>query len=66
MKLLNVEAERVKHQLSKEELASMLGVTVKTYRNWVAGKTEMPLSRLLVLTNEWGKTLDYLLGLTDQ
>ena len=65
VKLLNVEAERIKHEMSRKELCALLGVALRTYQNWLSGKSEMPLSKLLILAETWGKSLDYLLGLTD-
>ena len=64
--LLNVEAERIKHQMSRKELCDFLGVALRTYQNWLAGKSEMPLSKLMRLAETWGKSIDYLLGLTEQ
>ena len=47
MKLPNIEAERIKHQLSKSEFAELMGVSRRTVQNWQSGTTEMPLSKLL-------------------
>ena len=65
MKLPNIEAERIKHRMSKNELAGTLGVSVRTVRNWQSGATEMPLSKLVLLSQLWGLSIDYLLGLSD-
>ena len=65
MVLPNIEAERIKHQMSKAELAQMLGVSKRTIQNWQNGSTEVPLSKLLCLANAWNLSTDYLLGLTD-
>lgn len=58
-----IEAERIKHQMSREELAKTLGVSKRTISNWQGGVTELPLSKLLVLTKLWKCSADYLLGL---
>ena len=66
MKLPIVEAERIKHGLSRDEFARTLGVSRRTIQNWQSGATEIPLSTVLELTNIWGWSADYLLGLTTQ
>lgn len=66
MKLPIVEAERIKHGLSRDEFARTLGVSRRTIQNWQSGATEIPLSKVLELTNMWGCSADYLLGLTTQ
>lgn len=58
-----IEAERIKHQMTKAELAQTLGVSRRTLTNWQSGVTELPLSKLMALSKLWGCTLDYLLGL---
>lgn len=57
-----IEAERIKHQMSREELADTLGVSKRTITNWQSGVTELPLSKLLMLARMWNCTTDYLLG----
>ena len=67
MHLPVLEVERIKHRQTKDEFAAMLGVTRRTVQNWQNGKTELPLSKLLMLAKAWGCSTDYLLGLdTDQ
>lgn len=58
-----IEAERIKHQMSRDELAKTLGVSKRTITNWQSGVTELPLSKLLTLADMWDCTTDYLLGL---
>ena len=58
-----LEAERVKHQLNKGELATLLGVSQRTVRNWQNGTTELPVSKLILLAKTWNCSTDYLLGL---
>ena len=57
-----LEAERVKHQLNKGELATLLGVSQRTVRNWQNGTTELPVSKLILLAKTWDCSADYLLG----
>lgn len=57
----NVEAERVRHGLTKEKLAEDLDVTTKTYLNWIRGTTEIPASTLKQMKEMWNVSADYLL-----
>ncbi len=59
--LRNIEAERVRHGLSKEALAEQLGVTSKTYLSWIRGITEIPSTKLLEFSRRWNVTIEYLL-----
>ena len=61
-----IEAERIKHKMSKEELSHCLGVSRRTIQNWQYGRTEMPLSKLMKLSEEWNCSIDYLLGLAER
>jgi len=61
-----IEAERIKHSMSRDELAQTLGVSKRTISNWQSGVTELPLSKLLTLADMWECTTDYLLGLDTQ
>ena len=59
--LINIEAERARNQLTKEKLSKKLGVSVKTYYNWINGKTDIPSSYLLKMSAMFGKDINYLL-----
>lgn len=59
--LNNIEAERVRNQFSKEELARRLGVSVKTYYNWINEDTNVPSSALIKMSNMFNTDVDYLL-----
>ena len=58
-----LEAERVKHQLTKGELATLLGVYQRTVRNWQNGTPELQISKLILFAKTWDCSADYLLGL---
>lgn len=58
-----IEAERIKHQMSRDDMAKTLGVSKRTISNWQNGVTELPLSKLLALAKLWRCSVDYLLGL---
>jgi len=38
--LVNIEAERVRQQMTKEMFAKEMGITLKTYYNWINGVTD--------------------------
>ncbi len=58
----NIEAERARKGWSKEELAKKLGVSRKTYYNWVS-KGKIPLDKISQLSEIFDVSTDYLLGL---
>ena len=62
----NIEAERKRNQIKQKEMAEMLGVSLKTYHNWVNKKTDMPISCLIKISDTFQVTTDYLLGKTDR
>lgn len=59
--LVNVEAERVRNQLTKEEIADKLGVSVKTYYNWINEERDVPSKKLRQMALLFGTSMDYLL-----
>ncbi len=61
----NIEAERARHGLSKSEIASKLGVSVKTYHNYTHG-SPIPSSKLILMSSLFGCSIDYLLGLPER
>ena len=68
--LTSIEAQRVRKGLTKEELAKKLGISVKTYYNWVNEETDVPSSALLRMSKMFGTDIDYLLigasGVSDE
>ena len=59
----NIEAERARRGLSKDEFSKMLGVSRKTYYNWVA-KGKIPQNKLELMADIFGTSTEYLLGKT--
>ncbi|MCM1181489.1 MAG: helix-turn-helix domain-containing protein [Clostridium sp.] len=59
--LNNIEAERVRYRLTKEELAKKLNVSVKTYYNWINEETDAPISKLVIMARMFGTKVDYLI-----
>ena len=62
----NIEAERARIGLTKEELANRLDVSPKTLVNWQSGKTNISVNKLIKLSDMFGCSVDYLLGLATQ
>lgn len=60
---VNIEAERVRLQLTKEEISARLGVASKTYTNYVRGETPIPSDVLIKMATLFRCKTDYLLGL---
>ncbi len=63
--LNNIEAERGRLQLTKEELSKRLGITSKTYLSYIRGNA-IPSSVLINMSQIFDCTVDYLLGLTTE
>ncbi len=57
----SIEAERARKGLTKEELAKKMGVSVKTYYNWINGRSPIPSNVLIEMSVFFGVTIDYLL-----
>lgn len=65
MALVNIEAERERHQMTKEQLAHTLGVSRRTLYGWCAKGCDVPSSQLIKMSHLFGCTIDYLLGLDE-
>ena len=63
--LTNIEAERARLQLTKEDISRELGITSKTYLAYIRGKP-IPSNVLINLSRMFGRSVDYLLGLTTE
>lgn len=59
--LVNIEAERVRKQITKEEFAKEMGISLKTYYNWINGVTEIPSKTLQKMAKFFGVQMEYLL-----
>ena len=57
----NIEAERGHHGYSQEELSRQLGITSRTYRNYLEGGA-IPSDKLLEMARLFNCSTDYLLG----
>ena len=65
MKYPNIEAERIKRGMSKDDFASAIGVNKRTVWNWQSGNTELPVTKLVKICAVLGCRSDYLLGLEE-
>lgn len=61
---VNIEAERGRAQMTKESLSRELGITSRTYWNYLTG-APIPSDKLVAMAQMFGCSTDYLLGLTD-
>lgn len=58
---VNIEAERARSRLTKEELAKKLRISVKTYYNWLNEETDIPSTKLMQMASLFGVTMEYLM-----
>ena len=65
MKYPNIEAERARLGLSKDDFAKKIGIATKTYYNWINGVNPIPSDTLISLSAICNVDIDYLLGLSD-
>lgn len=61
--LENIEAERGRLQLTKEQLSEELGISGRTYTNYIREETPIPSNVLIRMARLFRCTTDYLLGL---
>ncbi len=57
----NIEAERARRGMTVGEMTEELGVTRKTYYNWIS-QGKIPMDKLELLSALFGVSVDYLLG----
>lgn len=58
---VNIEAERVRNRMTKEELAKKLGISLKTYYNWLDEENDISSKKLFEMSKMFGVTMEYLL-----
>lgn len=58
---VNIEAERARNRMTKEELARKLNISLKTYYNWLNEDTDIPGTKLLEMAKMFNTTMEYLL-----
>ncbi|MCI6451926.1 MULTISPECIES: helix-turn-helix transcriptional regulator [unclassified Hungatella] len=62
MRYPNIEAERARRGMSKEEFAKKLGISTKTYYNWINGVNPIPSDALIEMGGICHVNVGYLLG----
>lgn len=60
--LANIEKERIRKRLSQEQIALQLGVSHKTYYNWINERKDITSKKLQKLSQMFGSSMEYLLG----
>jgi transcriptional regulator with XRE-family HTH domain len=61
--LRNLEAERIRHGLTQNQLAEKLGVTPRTIYSWIRQETPIPSNSIIAMCNLWNVSSDYLLSI---
>ena len=51
--LWNIEVAREKSGMSKKELSNFLGISLKTYYNWLNGKNPIPHTALVKMKEKF-------------
>lgn len=59
--LRNIEAERVRNGFSKAQVSKKLGVSTRTYYNWINEETDIPSTSLLKMGLLFGVDIGYLM-----
>ena len=58
---VNIEAERARNNLTKQSISAKLGISSKTYWNYINCHTPIPSDVLLSLSDMFHCSTDYLL-----
>ena len=66
MKYPNIEAERARIGMSKDDFAKRLGIATKTYYNWLNGVNPIPSDRLIEMSSLCDSKIDYLLWFSEK
>ena len=61
-----IRALREDHDLTQTELAEQLGMSQTGYSKYETGENDVPTAILIRLSELYGTSVDYLLGLTDE
>lgn len=51
---------------TQTDLADFLGIKLRTYQDYEAGKVDIPSSKLIALADYFDVSLDYLVGRSDR
>lgn len=64
-KLLNIEAERSRNNMSKTDFSKKLGVSITTYKRYIDGESPIPSDKIIFMAKLFKCSSDYLLGLKE-
>ena len=62
----NIASERIKAGLKQKELAAKIGTSPGAISRWECGKVSPNGQKLVAMSNLFGCSSDYLLGMTDE
>lgn len=60
----NLKQLRLYSSLMQKEIASRLGVSVRTFQGWESGRTEPNIEKLIQIADLFDVSIDYLVGRT--
>ena len=59
----NIEIIRKRKGITQKELVDQIGVSVKTYNNWVKERNPIPSDKLIALSKILSVSIDEMLGI---
>ena len=65
MYLKRIEALRIDHDLTQQDIADFLHIQREVYRRYEKGTRTIPVEFLIQLADYYKASVDYLLGLTE-
>ena len=63
--MLRLKELRIEKRLSQQELGKLLNMSKMAISHWEKGHSEPSISQLIILSNIFDVTIDYLVGNTD-
>ena len=61
--LVNIEIKRKEKGLKQNDLTRRLGISVRTYNNWIKERTPIPSNKLIALSKILDVSIDEMLGI---
>ncbi len=58
----NLKLLRLESALMQKEIASLLGVSVRTFQGWESGRSEPNIEKLIKLADLFHVSIDFLVG----
>ena len=63
MKIKRLKALRIKNNLTQKEIAEVLDIKRSTYAGWELGTNIITLRKLVMLSNFYKSSIDYIVGI---